>query len=241
MAIYKADLHVHTILSPCAEVEMIPPFIVSTAIECGLDIIAITDHNSAENVEAVQKAAEGTHLRVIPGIECEALEGVHLVCLFESASDALEMQEIIYAHLPNLPNKAETFGAQFVVDFEGEFVRYNDRLLLVPTQLTIEEVAEHVKALHGLIIPAHVDRHAYGIYGVLGFLPDDPQFDALEISRHITPEQAKARYQDIGNRMLFRSSDAHRLCEMGGGRTILELEHRTLAAIKEAIFRNTVE
>jgi 3',5'-nucleoside bisphosphate phosphatase len=232
---YRADLHIHTILSPCAEVEMIPPFIVATAIERGLDIIAITDHNSAENVEAVMQAAQGTSLKVLPGMECESVEGVHLVCLFSRVIDVLRMQEIVYEHLPDLPNKAETFGAQFVVDSEGEFIRYNERLLLIPTTLTIEEIVEHVKPLGGLVMPAHIDRKAYGIYGALGFLPDSPSFDVLEISRHITPDQARDKYPDIGIRKLFRSSDAHRLEEIGTGCTILDLPTRTLEALKQAI------
>jgi hypothetical protein len=218
---------------------MIPPLIVSAAIRAGLDLIGITDHNSAENVEAVIEAAAGTNLKVLPGIECEALEGVHLVCLFDTADDARKMQEVVYDHLPNLPNRPETFGAQFVVDATGEFIRYNERLLLVPTGLTIEEVAECARGFNGFVMPAHVDRRSYGIYGVLGFLPETPIFPALEISRHIEPEEALRRYPDIGRRRLFRSSDAHRLSEMGTGWTIVDLPHRTVRDLIRAVDRKT--
>jgi len=211
---------------------MIPPLIVSYAVEAGLDIIGITDHNSAENVAAVIEAARGTSLKVIPGMECESTEGVHIVCLFDEVEDALRMQEIVYSHLPDLPNRAETFGAQFVVDAEGEFVRYNDRLLLISTDLSLIEIANHVLELNGFAFPSHIDRRSYGIYGVLGFLPEIPRFHALEISRHITPEEAVTAYPDIGGRKIFQSSDAHRLSELGEARTMLDLEHRTVEEIR---------
>lgn len=233
MSIYEADLHIHTILSPCAEVEMIPPLIVAKAIDAGLDIIAVTDHNSAENVSAVIEAAEGSHLKVIPGIECETLEGIHLSCLFDDLKSVLDMQELIYTRLPDLPNRPETFGAQFVVDATGDFIRYNERLLLVPAELSIEEVADAVNDLGGLVIPAHVDRTSYGIYGVLGFLPFEPDFRIVEISHHITEESALMRYPDLAGRMIFHSSDAHRLEEIGTGRTWLDLNHRSASDIKQ--------
>ncbi|MHB1000927.1 MAG: PHP domain-containing protein [Armatimonadota bacterium] len=233
MSIYEADLHIHTILSPCAEVEMIPPFIVERAIEVGLDIIAITDHNSAENVQAVIDAADGSALKVLPGIECETLEGVHLICLFDTVQSAMEMQEIIYASLPNLPNRPETFGAQFVVDSTGDFIRYNERLLLVPTGIPLEDVVEAVNRLGGLAIPAHVDRPSYGIYGVLGFLPDEPVFNAVEISKHLTPDQAASRYPDLDGKSILCSSDAHRLEEIGTGRCRLDMKHRSVACMSD--------
>lgn len=233
MTIYAADLHVHTLLSPCAEVEMIPPLIVSRAVEVGLDMIAITDHNSAENAEAVIQAAEGTSLKVIPGMECESVEGVHIVCVFDDIASALEMQEAVYSKLPDLPNRPETFGAQFVVDRDGQFVRYNERLLLVPCELSIMQVHDLVERLGGLAIPAHIDRSAYGIYGVLGFMPPNPEFRAVEISQRITAEDALAQYPDLAGKKLFHSSDAHRLNEIGNARTELDIEHRTVADIRK--------
>jgi 3',5'-nucleoside bisphosphate phosphatase len=211
---------------------MIPPLIVARAIEVGLDIIAVTDHNSAENVEAVIEAARGTALKVLPGMECETVEGVHMVCIFDEVPSALALQEKVYRKLPDLPNRPETFGAQFVVDEEGEFVRYNDRLLLVPSELSIEEIWGIVQDLGGLAFPAHVDRPGYGIYGVLGFMPDHPVFPAVEISSRITAAEARAKYPDLNGKRIFCSSDAHRLDEMGSVRTMLELGHRTVAEIR---------
>jgi PHP family Zn ribbon phosphoesterase len=234
MPIYKIDLHVHTVLSPCAEVEMIPPLIISRALEVGLDMIGITDHNSAENVISVIEAAEGAPLKVLPGIECESVEGVHLICLFDRIEEVLAMQECIYSALPNLPNRPEVLGTQFVVDPTGDFIRYNERLLLAPTTLTIEQISNKAKELGGFIMPAHVDRASYGIYGVLGFLPPRPKFRAVEISRHTSPDKVRAEHADLMDKTIFQSSDAHRLEELGTAYTEMELNHRTVDEIKLA-------
>lgn len=235
MSIYKADLHIHTVLSPCAEVEMIPPFIVERAISNGLDMIAITDHNSTENVDAVIKAARGSSLKVIPGMECETVEGIHLVCLFDEPNAVILMQDLVYSRLPDMRNRPATFGEQFVVDETGEFIRRNERLLLIPTEISLDEAVAMVDRIGGLAIPAHVDRPSYGIYGVLGFLPETPIFRAVEISHHITETEAFLRYPDLSGKTLFRSSDAHRLDEIGSGYTLLDLKHRTVADIRDRI------
>jgi predicted metal-dependent phosphoesterase TrpH len=133
------DLHLHTVVSPCAEVEMIPPFIIKRAQDLGLGAIAVTDHNTAENVEAVQRAAAGSGVAVIPGMELQTREEVHIVCLFDRLEQVLAWQETVYAHLPPLTNREEFFGAQFVVDETGDFICMNERLLLTSTSLSVEE------------------------------------------------------------------------------------------------------
>jgi PHP family Zn ribbon phosphoesterase len=226
-----ADLHIHTLLSPCAEVEMIPPLIVRKAVEVGLDMIAISDHNSAENVRAVIEAAESSPLKVLPGMECESVEGVHILCLFDRPEDAESMQEVVYAALPELTNPASKFGEQLVVTADAQFVRYNERLLLAPTALTIEEIVAAVEARSGIAIPAHVDRTGYGLFGVLGFLPETPKFPAVELSRRLKPDDARKKYPDLETLPLICSSDAHMLDDIGMCRTIFYLEHRSVAEI----------
>jgi PHP family Zn ribbon phosphoesterase len=214
LGILRADLHVHTVLSPCAEVEMIPPLIVRRALELGLGIIAITDHNSAENVAAVMEAAQGTGLVVLPGMEVQTREEVHLLCLFDTLEQVLTMQGRVYNHLPPLKNNAEVFGAQFVVDAEGDFVRENERLLLTSTSLSVEEVVQRVQELVGLCIPAHIDRPSYSLIANLGFIPKGLEFPALEMSRHANPSEVRRIFPDVADRSLIVSGDAHRLQEM---------------------------
>jgi 3',5'-nucleoside bisphosphate phosphatase len=209
-----ADLHVHTVLSPCAEVEMIPPFIIKRARELGLGVIAITDHNTAENVEAVQRAAKGSGVDVLPGMEVQTQEEAHVLCLFDTCEQALAWQEVVYAHLPPLKNREEVFGPQFVVDETGDFVRMNERLLLVSAALSIEDCVAGVNARGGLCIAAHVDRSAYSLLASLGFIPPHLALMALEISRLTPPTEAVARYASLQDWPLVTSGDAHRLSEM---------------------------
>jgi len=214
---------------------MIPPLIVAQAVEVGLDMIAVSDHNSAENVRAVMKAAEGSPLKVLPGLECESVEGVHIVCIFDRAEDAESMQELVYSSLPDLKNDSKKLGEQMVVTHDAEFVRYNERLLLASTSLEIIDIVQAAEERSGIAFPAHVDRIAYGVYGVLGFLPLDVKFPAVEISKHITEADARAKYPDLKCRAIIRSSDAHVLADIGSARTAFNIERRSGAEIKLAV------
>lgn len=210
----SVDLHVHTVASACAELEMIPPFIVERALAVGLGGIAVTDHNTAENVPAVMRAAQGTGLHVWPGIEAQTREEAHILCLFDTAEQALAWQEVLYDHLPPLKNDEALWGMQIVVDEEGDYVRTNDRLLQVATSLTVEEMVEGVHALGGLAIAAHVDRSAFSLLANLGFIPTGLALDALEVTPHTPLERFWAQYPDLAGRPIIVSSDAHRLADL---------------------------
>jgi PHP family Zn ribbon phosphoesterase len=209
-----ADLHVHTVLSPCAEVEMIPPLIVRRARELGLGLIAITDHNAATNCEAVMRAAEGSGLAVLPGMEVQTSEEVHVVCLFDTLEQALTWQGIVFNHLPDLPNPEETFGAQFVVDANGDYIRTETRLLITSTDLTLNDVVQRVRQLGGLAIPAHVDRPMASLLVNLGFVPPGLDVPALELFRLTKPAEAIAQWPELAHWPLIRAGDAHQLSEI---------------------------
>jgi len=211
---FLADLHVHTVLSPCAEVEMIPPLIVRQALARGLNLIAVTDHNAASNCAAVMQAAQDTGLAVLPGMEVQTVEEIHTLCLFDTIEQALTWQGIVFDHLPDLANAEDVFGAQYVVDAEGEYIRTETRLLQTATDLPLEEVLRRVKTLGGLSIPAHVDRPSYSLLANLGFVPPGLAAPALEIFRLTDPAAARARWPDLAPYPLIRSGDAHRLSEI---------------------------
>ena len=229
---YRAELHVHTVLSPCAGVEMIPPLIVREALQLGLNIIAITDHNATANIAAVMQAARRTGLVVLPGMELQTREEVHLLCLFDTLEQAAEWQARVDALLPDTPNNIEFFGEQFVVDATGEFVRREDRLLINSAAIGLEIAAGLVRSLGGLAIPAHVDRKANGLLANLGLVP--PGFDALEISRHITPSEAVEKYPQLRGYPLLQSGDVH-LLDGFLGSLELNLERPLIAEIYKAI------
>ena len=231
-----ADLHLHTVLSPCAEVEMIPPLIVRRALAQGLGLIAVTDHNAAANCAAVIEAAQGTGLAVLPGMEVQTAEEVHILCFFDTVEQALTWQGIVFDHLPDLPNAEEVLGAQFVVDAEGNYIRTEDRLLLTSTDLLLDEVISRVKALGGLPIPAHIDRPSFSLIANLGFVPPGLDVPALELFRLTDPDVARARWPDITAYPLIRSGDAHRLSEITAGLN-LTLAAPTVAELALALAR----
>ena len=213
---------------------MIPPLIVQTALERKINLIAITDHNASANVSAVQKAAAGTNLKVLPGMEVQTCEDVHLLCLFEHLNELEYWQAAVDKSLPDTLNRAEFFGEQYVVDEQGEYLRTETRMLLTSTRFSIDDVFEQVNALGGLVIPAHVERTTYGLFPTLGLLSDQWPILGFEISRHTTPEKARATFPSIGNYPLIQSGDVHRLDEFIGS-TIFTLEKPTLHEIRKAL------
>ncbi len=233
---YRVDLHIHTVVSACAAVEMIPPLIVAEALERGLEIIAITDHNTTANAASVIAAASGQGLTVLPGMELQTREEVDMLCIFETLEQAAAWQAVVDRHLPPLNNDAERFGAQFVVDAEGNFVREDHRLLQAPTSLTLSEAAETVKALGGLAIPAHIERPSKGLLGVLGIWPDDLDVEAAEVSFLLRPDEARARYPFLPDIPLISNSDAHHLESIGRAMTLFTLDDRpSLASLRRAL------
>lgn len=234
MKTYRAELHVHTVLSPCAEVEMIPPFIVQEALERGITLLAITDHNSTANIPAVIKAASGSALTILAGMELQTREEVHVLCLFDHYEQVQVLQDLVNHHLPPIKNDPEHFGEQFIVDETGDFLGREERLLLTSTDLTFEEAFSHVENLGGLFIPAHVNRKAFGLLYNLGFVPADLPIQALEISRQVQPEEALKSFPQIRGYPLIRSGDVHRLEEFLGVNEFI-LEAPTLSEIRLAL------
>jgi hypothetical protein len=225
----RADLHIHTCLSPCAEQEMVPTAIVRRARELGLDMIAICDHNSAENVAAVAAAAKRESIAVIPGIEITSREEVHLLGLFETEKELLGMQSVVDEHLSG-ENDPEAFGPQTIVDQWDRRVGVNRKLLIGATDLSLEEVVEAIHGFGGLAIASHVDRPSFGLVGHLGFVPEGLRLDALEISPHAPIK----KWDDFP---VITSSDAHRLKDIGQSFTSFFAEEGSVEEIGKALRR----
>jgi 3',5'-nucleoside bisphosphate phosphatase len=234
LKIFRADLHLHTVLSPCAEVEMIPPLIVQEAINRGINLIAITDHNASANVIAVQKAAEGKNLHVLPGMELQTREEVHVLCLFDTLDQILEWQKIVDASLPDMSNRPDFFGEQFVVDETGDFIRREKRMLLTSSSMSFTDAFNQVSILDGIFIPAHVNRQTNGLIANLGMVPVDINIEALEISRHLRISDVSNKLPQIMNYPLIQNGDAHLLADILGV-TLLYLEAPTIQEIKKAV------
>ncbi|OVE79163.1 hypothetical protein BVY01_03195 [bacterium I07] len=231
LRIFRADLHVHTCLSPCGELEMTPKQIVETSLRQNLDIIAICDHNSAENVQGVYDAAKTFSLTVLPGMEITTSEEVHLLGIFDNISQVRTLQEEVYANLLPGKNDEDLFGLQVVANKENEVESVSDRLLIGSTLLSLDEWIQIIHGLNGMAIPSHIDRDMFGLIGQLGFVPPDLAADALEISR-----QARVSGSDTGSLpeafTEITCSDAHRLKDIGASVTQF---HMSAPVISEMI------
>lgn len=219
---FLADLHVHTVLSGCAEVEMIPPLIIRQAKRLGVSVIAITDHNACHNVEAVIQASLGAGVHVLPGMELQSREEVHLLCLFDTLAQCRDWQEEVDRRLPPLANREDAFGAQYVVDATGEWVRTEERLLATSVEMSVEEVSKKVRALGGMVIPAHVDRPSFSLLSNLGFVPESLEVPAVEVTPRFDPRAGLEKFPQLKTLCLIVDGDAHRLEEIQN-RTLLKV------------------
>lgn len=234
---YVADLHVHTVLSPCAAVEMTPRNIVWHAAQHGVDIVAITDHNAGDNVPAALEAAKGTDVTVLPGMEVETKEEVHVLALFAKPRQLFAWGKVVDAHRSGRRNDAKKFGAQFVVDAEDNLVAEKEEMLLASLSLSLAETCEQVEALGGLVIASHVDRPAYSVLSQLGFIPPGVRLTAVEVSRRFSRTEAKARFPAIAKWPVVTASDAHTIDDfLSGPKMVFNLEEPTLAEIRQALY-----
>lgn len=230
----RADLHIHSCLSPCADLTMSPSRIVKTAIAKKLDMIALCDHNSAENVRAAMRAARKTALTVFPGMEVTSSEEVHVCAIFGGHDPAMALQEIVYGGLAGGENDPGLFGEQIVANEFDEVEGYNTRLLIGATNLPVERIVCEIHRLGGLVIASHVDRDAYSIIGQLGFIPPNLELDALEISRTTGYGEAVKRMPQISASTLVTSSDAHNPHEIGTAFSIFNIDAPTIDEIRKA-------
>ena len=210
---YKVDLHVHTVLSPCADLLMTPANIIEKALANNTAVMAVTDHNSAKNVRVMMELAESTSLHIIPGMEVESKEEVHLLCLFNNLEVLLDWQQVVYHSLPDTNNDEEIFGPQIITDFNDKFVEKENRLLATATDMNIEEIVTEVRKRDGLVIPSHVDR-TLGLINNLGLIPPDLDLSILEIYRETEIKEFKEQYSFLNDYSFIKNSDSHYLDEL---------------------------
>jgi len=231
---YSADLHIHTCLSPCASLDLSPREIVERAKSESLDIIAITDHNTAKNVQVVMRLGEKQGLKVIPGMEVQTREEIHLLTLFPDWTATATWDEEVRGHLPQVRNDPQVFGDQPIVDEEGNILQFEERLLLNSIDLSLEEVKRRVEGRGGLIIPSHFDKGAFSLISQLGLIPPDLELEALEMSRGSHVRGLEGMGASPLRIPKIVSSDAHRLEDIGNARTIFLLAEASLEELRLA-------
>jgi len=232
---YRADLHIHTVLSPCGDLSMSPANIVHAAARKGLDIIGITDHNSTRHCRLVKSLAAEKGIFTLMGAEVNTKEEVHCLAFFEK-TDTLDLfQEFLDDNLPDIMNDPDLFGDQVVVD-ENEYIVYTEnRLLTGALRVSIGELEKFVHDNGGIFIPAHIDRMKNSIYSQLGFLPPDLKADAMEVSRRITPAAFAASHPEINAFTLVTNSDSHWPDQIGTAYNRFEIKKADFEEIMMAL------
>ena len=218
------DFHIHSALSPCGDEDMTPNNIVNMAKLCGLDAIAVSDHNSIKNAKAAIEAGKRIGITVLPAMEVETEESVHILTLYPDLAAAEEVAKEVYNALPDIKNRPEIFGRQLIMDADDNITGVEERLLISPTSLSINSLFDIVKSVGGLFIPAHIDRHSYSILTALGFMPQDLDIKMVEISKNTTDLNAYLESRpELKKYKLLRNSDAHYLDQLSGKRELLDV------------------
>jgi 3',5'-nucleoside bisphosphate phosphatase len=171
---------------------------------------------------------------VLPGIEVQTREEVHVVCLFDTLEQAHTFQRFVDDKLPSTSNRPDFFGEQFIVDETGDFLANEDRLLINSLNASFEQVYEQTTQNGGLFIPAHVNRKTFGLIENLGLVPTGVKVEALEISRHLKASEAVKKFPQIRGYPLIQSGDVHGLDEFLGA-TELTIETPNLFEIRLAL------
>ena len=232
---YRADLHMHTLLSPCGSLDMSPRTIVDIAAERHLDIIGITDHNSTRHCKVIHKLAAARNIAVLCGAEGTSSEEVHCLAFMPDFERLDLFENYLQEHMQDFPNDPKAFGDQVQVDENEEIVYQEERLLIMAIDQDIDEIEQQVHALDGIFIPAHINRPAFGLISQLGFVPPDLNYDALELSRHVTTQNFKKAYPQLADKTFIRSSDAHYVEDIGRCHTLFHLREPSFDEIKLAL------
>lgn len=224
MSKYYYDLHIHSCLSPCADDDMTPNNICGMAALKGLNIIALTDHNTCGNCESFLKVAKANGLIGIAGMELTTAEDIHIVCLFEFLKQAKEFSSAVQNYRGIFPNKVEIFGQQMFMDENDNVTGVDDNFLPIATSLGLEQAVRLAQSFDALVFPAHIDRSANGIVSILGTVPEFPDFPCIEFNGKEDYDKYVTEFPHIASKSHVFNSDAHNLWSISEAENYLELE-----------------
>lgn len=227
------DFHIHSCLSPCGDNDMTPCNIVNMAKLSGLDVIALTDHNSCENCEAAVKAGQQIGLTVIPGMELCTCEEIHIVCLFPDLKNAMVFSDYIHTTMPAIQNRPDIFGEQRITDENDNIIGYQDILLTAASSVSVSRVFDLVNEYNGVCFPAHIDRSSYSILSSLGAIPDEMKFRAFEMTEKADKNYYCDKFPALKTMKSVTNSDAHYLEQLCGEKHTIELPELSNRAIMQ--------
>lgn len=227
---YPADLHIHSVLSPCADFLMGYKNIFDILISNKIKIFSITDHNSAGNSRIFFKKAEEMGLIFVPGIEVQTAEEIHVLAYFEKIENLEEFSEIIKNSLPKMKNKEEVFGYQLLLDENDDYSEKEESFLAGASDFGIDEIFEIVNKMGGIVVPAHLDR-SNSILSNLGYLPNI-NFYAYEIYNKKMIKEISEKY-NVKN--ILSSSDSHYLNTLGEIKMEIDILEESAKGVIDAI------
>lgn len=220
------DLHIHSCLSPCGDDEMTPNNIVNMAFIKELDVIAVTDHNTGGNVEAVMTCADRIGLMVIPGMELQTKEEIHVLCYFGRLGDLKAFESELEPYRMPIPNKVERFGHQWLMDSEDNVIKEYPNALILSLNIGLDDVDEMVERHSGIMIPAHINKGANGLIKYLGFVPDNLVGRTMEVSNKVSVDP-----KWVENSRVIYNSDAHFITDINEKEHFMNVESATVDAV----------
>ena len=233
---YYYDFHIHSCLSPCGDDDSTPNNIAGMGVINGLNIMALTDHNSCKNCPAFFTAAKRQGIIPIAGMELTTAEEVHIVCLFDTLEKAIKFGEEVDKRRIKINNKPEIFGEQLILDENDEVIGKDEHLLINATTISIDEAYILVKNFGGICYPAHIDRDSNGIIAMLGVFPESPDFKTVEIYNKSKQESLEERFPVLKHKKKIFCSDAHYLEQIRDKENYFELDEN----LSPEIIRKTV-
>ena len=217
------DLHLHSCLSPCGDDDMLPSNIVGMAVVKGLDVIALTDHNTSRNCPAFLELAEAYGILAIPGMELCTSEEVHVVCLFPTLEGAMDFDRYVHRRIPPIPNDPAIFGRQLVVNAEDEIIGEESLMLINAANISFDQVHD--------LIPAHIEKRTNSLLSNLGMIPEDSKFTCFELKHPGYVEQLRQAHPYLAQCRMITNSDAHYLGDIHEPIHKLSLPERSVEAV----------
>lgn len=235
---YYYDLHIHSCLSPCGDMDMTPNNIVNMAKLLGLDVIALTDHNSSLNCKAAMEVGDEIGLTVIPGMELTTSEDIHAVCLFPTLETAVSWSKYVRDNRIKIKNRPEIYGRQVIMNSADEEIGEVEELLLPAGNISIMNAFEKVRDFGGICYPAHIDRDSLSILSVLGEIDESCGFTAAELADKSRETELKRLHPILNDLKIITSSDAHYLENMREAENYLELEELSAQSVIDCLLNN---
>ncbi len=236
---YFYDLHIHSCLSPCGDDDMTPGNIAGMAALKGLQIAALTDHNTSRNCPAFLACCKKNGIVGIAGMELTTAEDIHMLCLFEELDAALAFSDEVDRRRYKIPNRPEIFGNQHILDENDEIIGNEEHLLINATSLSLADATALARSHGAFICPAHIDKASNGILEILGDFPTYPVFTALEIADRSKTDALCETYELIRKPLKIFDSDAHYLWDINEAENFLEFDDEPYSGdrIRKELFK----